>query len=371
MGGFSDDMTADQVFDIFDEQKLEIIDAITDDVSGFVKEMYRLIGKDTMCMSGIKTRRVFSTNIRCRACEYMSRLVDEDKRQVGEPFTIEYGDRKDRRYVIERYSPGDIAVQNAVKSNGVVHVKLNSFEHSVVVNYLLDSITDTNTVITAYVCGTSGYIVRPFADFDSNVKISPSTVMVDFCRYLHSLYRHQFVHSNIGRNTLVFDDRTGELTVTVNNLLNASITYPTKRGHIRFIPPGVTHSMTWSDSVSEEPFTLHDRIIELINSSKIPPAMGAVYTAYALITCFLLTGRWYRYTEMYRPSINTLFGEMGMSRVVKYLQRSRESPDTEDINDILRFVPMSKKNIELFFDTFERIGTLGDEVQDALEKGRF
>ena len=96
-------------------------------------------------------------------------------------------------------------------------------------------------------------------------------------------------------------------------------------------------------------FSSSDRFRELLETSTLDEEYAVTYTAYSLITCLLLTGRWLRNID--KGAVETLYGAAGKAALMKYMKDSRTPPTLQDIDQVLRHTVMSKEILTSFLES--------------------
>ena len=137
MRGVEQDATVDEVLAHYECEISDMCQRMSDDFLEFIKNFQTLHGKNNTCLSSRNTKKLYR-NIRCVKCEALSRLTE------GKPttFKLEYGDRENEEFKLTRYiiqtNPDDKGiVRNVRKNNNMIDISLYTFEHMVVLQYIL------------------------------------------------------------------------------------------------------------------------------------------------------------------------------------------------------------------------------------------
>ena len=335
---------ADKVFKYFSIQKKRFVDILTSDPIEFVKNIDTLLGKDSSCMTTTSARRVMSQAIRCQNCEYLSRLVADEKRQVDVPFCIEFGKQEKMWYVLESTACDPEAVYDVYKVNNRVYVEMYPFTHRLILDYLVDICTGQNNTISGWICGHEGYIVRRSYRL-VNTGLDPKLVFSDFINTVKCMVSAKYINYDIKDTSLVFDDQDGCLRISISNGRASSIVWGGK--NIRITGQSFIRRINRSGHpVDINSFSSSVRFRELIETSTLDEGFAVIYTAYSLITCLLLTGRWFVHVN---SEVKDLYGN-GIEAIIKYTKECRNAPSQQDIDKVLRCTTMSKERLTLFLE---------------------
>lgn len=335
-------MDADQVFKYFSRKKAMFVKEL-DNPLLLVKRLDILLDKDPSCMSTSKSRRMISQSIRCVNCKNLSQLVADETREIGKPFTIESGENMDKSYVVQVYPVDSDVLIDANRIGDHTHVCFSSFMHSIIMSCAVDDIVEQQTLVSAWICNKSGFILKQQPTLTKS-NTDPNTTFLKFKHFLTSMWSAGYIHYNVTGSTLTFDDRDDNMVISVSDHSAASLVWK----NVRFYPDrNIRKISKTGHPVDIEGFSASTRFVELFDSGSLDTDYAEIFTIYSLLTCLLLTGRWSKHLKI---QMESLFGDIGMVAINNYFKTSREPPTTESIRDILRYTVMSKTKLRTFLE---------------------
>lgn len=334
-----DNASADQVFEYFLQRRAYLLNYFIQDPRAFLDTVDTLLARDDGCMStGEDLHRRIRSELRCQGCCTISKLVDDDERQIGKPFTIQTGDFEGRQYVLESYPLGEKPLIYCQRGAwDVVEVVLTPFYHVLLTGFILEAYTTAdlgNEVMGGYACTAQGILLRRLPSTQP-VKIAFTRSLVWFMDYLHRLLDEaDLVHYLPG---IGFNNRSSWIQVFLTNTESIEL----RTGSIRLLTHEGAHARQ-GHPTDVNGFHGGERLWQLFDHKQLRTPFAKVLTAYYLITLLLLTGQWLPMTRV-RVNLEVLYGKKGLTM----LESVKQMPS--NVRPVLDFTEMGAARLHEFF----------------------
>lgn len=330
---------SDATFKYFATMKRNLINTLTTDRSGILSIK---LDYDQECMTAKSGKRLVVQTIRCVNCDHLSRLVADDSKVIGKPFSIETGKHVGETYVIRSLMTDTSTIVSTSTKSGITCIELSPFAHSVILDYMVDHITGINRIIGAWICGRQGHILQKVSC--STNRIVPLDAFKRFKKSIAKLVSSGYTNARVDSTSLDFDTHNDQFVISVVNNKTCGVL---SQQDIYIMGISTRKCMSKTGHPADiNSFMVTNRLIELVETYSLDIDFASVYTGYALLICLLLTGRWFKHVTS--TELADLIGSTGMSVMRNFLKESAAPPNAGDINEVLNYVILSKAKLHSF-----------------------